>query len=427
MGTALSGRRANWAGNIVYRASELVKPPDLAGLRAVVRDHPQVRAVGTGHSFNRIADTPGVLVSLAGLPTEISIDAERAAATVPGGITYQELAPRLTAAGWALPTLASLPHLTVAGACATATHGSGDGHGNLATQVSGMQLVAPDGELRTLARHTDGDRFRGAVVGLGALGVVATLTLDLVPAFEVQQYVYQGLPAAMLRSHFDEIFGSGYSVSVFTDWQGTQHNQVWVKQRVGGGGSWRPEPRWMDATLAGQPLHPIPGQPARFATEQLGVPGPWHARLPHFRAEFTPSAGAELQSEYLLPRQRAAASFDALASLASALAPVLQICEIRTVAPDDLWLSPSYQRDTVALHFTWIKDTAAVTPVIAAIEHLLAPLGARPHWAKLFATAPHAVRALYPRSAGFQQLLRGLDPAGKFRNSFVARYFPGQD
>jgi xylitol oxidase len=423
MGTALSGRRANWAGNIVYRASELAKPTDLAGLRAVVRDHPQVRAVGTGHSFNRIADTPGVLISLAGLPAEISIDAERAAATVPGGITYQELAPRLTAAGWALPTLASLPHLTVAGACATATHGSGDGHGNLATQVSAMQLVGPDGELRTLARHSDGDRFRGAVVGLGALGIVATLTLDLVPAFEVQQYVYQGLPAAMLRSHFDEIFGSGYSVSVFTGWQGTQHDQVWVKQRVGGGDSWRPEPRWMDATLADRPLHPIPGQPARFATEQLGVPGPWHARLPHFRAEFTPSAGAELQSEYLLPRQRAAAAFDALASLATVLAPVLQICEIRTVAPDDLWLSPSYQRDTVALHFTWIKDTAAVTPVVAAIDHLLAPLGARPHWAKLFATAPHAVRALYPRSADFQQLLRDLDPAGKFRNSFVGRYF----
>jgi len=424
MGTALSGRRANWAGNIVYRASELAEPADLAGLRAVVRDHPQVRAVGTGHSFNRIADTPGVLISLAGLPAEISIDADRATATVPGGITYQELAPRLTAAGWALPTLASLPHLTVAGACATATHGSGDGHGNLATQVSGMQLVTADGELRTLARDTASDRFRGAVVGLGALGVVATLTLDLVPAFEVQQYVYQGLPAAMLGSHFDEIFGSAYSVSVFTDWQGTRHNQVWVKQRAGGGGSWQPEPRWMDATLADRPLHPIPGQPAEHATEQLGVPGPWHERLPHFRGEFTPSAGAELQSEYLLPRQRAAASFDALASLAGVLAPVLQICEIRTVAPDDLWLSPSYQRDTVALHFTWIKDTAAVTPVIAAIEHLLAPLGARPHWAKLFTTAPNAVRALYPRSADFQRLLRDMDPAGKFRNTFVSKYFP---
>jgi alditol oxidase len=424
MGTALSGRRANWAGNIVYRASELANPADLTGLQAVVRDHPQVRAVGTGHSFNRIADTPGVLISLAGLPAEISIDADRAAATVPGGMTYQELAPRLTEAGWALPALASLPHLTVAGACATATHGSGDGNGNLATQVSGMQLVAPDGKLQTLDRHIDGDRFRGAVVGLGALGMVATLTLDLVPAFEVQQYVYEGLPAAMLRSHFDEIFGSGYSVSVFTGWQGSRHRQVWVKQRAGGGGSWRPEPRWMDATLADQPLHPIPGQPAAYATEQLGVPGPWHERLPHFRGEFTPSAGAELQSEYLLPRQRAAASFDALASLAGVLAPVLQICEIRTVAPDDLWLSPSYQRDTVALHFTWIKDTAAVTPVIAAIEHVLAPLGARPHWAKLFTTAPHAVRALYPRSADFQRLLRDMDPAGKFRNSFVTKYFP---
>jgi alditol oxidase len=427
MGTALSGRRANWAGNIVYRASELANPADLTGLQAVVRDHPQVRAVGTGHSFNRIADTPGVLISLAGLPAEISIDADRAAATVPGGMTYQELAPRLTEAGWALPTLASLPHLTVAGACATATHGSGDGNGNLATQVSRMQLVAPDGKLQTLDRHIDGDRFRGAVVGLGALGMVATLTLDLVPAFEVQQYVYEGLPAAMLRSHFDEIFGSGYSVSVFTGWQGSRHRQVWVKQRAGGGGSWRPEPRWMDATLADQPLHPIPGQPAAYATEQLGVPGPWHERLPHFRGEFTPSAGAELQSEYLLPRQRAAASFDALASLAGVLAPVLQICEIRTVAPDDLWLSPSYQRDTVALHFTWIKDTAAVTPVIAAIEHVLAPLGARPHWAKLFTTAPHAVRALYPRSADFQRLLRDMDPAGKFRNSFVTKYFPVPD
>ncbi len=279
------------------------------------------------------------------------------------------------------------------------------------------------------AGTADGERFRGAVVGLGALGVVATLTLDLVPAFDVRQYVYQGLPAAMLCSHFDEIFGSGYSVSVFTDWQGTRHSQVWVKQRVGAAGSWRPEPRWMDATLAEKPLHPIPGQPARYATEQLGVPGPWHERLPHFRAEATPSSGQELQSEYLLPRQRAAAAFDALASLASVLAPVLQICEIRTVAPDDLWLSPSYQRDTVALHFTWIKDIASVTPVIAAIEHLLAPLGARPHWAKLFATAPHAVRALYPRSADFQQLRRDMDPAGKvpqqLRHASTSRISPG--
>ena len=424
MGTALSGHRANWAGNIVFRASELARPADLAGLQAVVREHRQVRAVGAGHSFNRIADTPGVQISLDGLPAEISIDPDRAAVTVPGGMTYQELAPRLTAAGWALRTLASLPQLTVAGACATATHGSGDGNGNLATQVSGMQLVSADGELRTLRRDADGDGFRGAVVGLGALGVVATLTLDLVPAFEVRQYVYQGLPAAMLCSHFDEIFGSAYSVSVFTDWQGSRHRQVWVKQRAGAAGrgsrsrgGWTP--RWPISRCT-----PSPGRPPRTPPSSSACPARGMSGCRTSAPEATPSSGQELQSEYLLPRQRAAASFDALASLASVLAPVLQICEIRTVAPDDLWLSPSYQRDTVALHFTWIKDTAAVTPVIAAIEHLLAPLGARPHWAKLFTTAPHAVRALYPRSADFQQLLRDKDPAGKFRNSFVSKYFP---
>jgi xylitol oxidase len=120
----------------------------------------------------------------------------------------------------------------------------------------------------------------------------------------------------------------------------------------------------------------------------------------------------------------AAGAFDALASLGSLMAPVLQIAEIRTVAPDDLWLSPSFQRDTVALHFTWIRDTAAVTPVIAAMEHLLTPLGARPHWAKVFGMPPHVVRALYPRSADFQDLLSRYDPDGKFRNGFIDKYFP---
>jgi alditol oxidase len=105
------------------------------------------------------------------------------------------------------------------------------------------------------------------------------------------------------------------------------------------------------------------------------------------------------------------------------MGPVLQVSEIRTVASDDLWLSPSYQRDTVALHFTWIKDTAAVTPVIAAIEERLAPLGARPHWGKLFGTPPQILAALYQRFPDFLELLRHRDPAGKFRNEFIGRYF----
>jgi xylitol oxidase len=420
----MTARETNWAGNVVYRAARVARPRSVSEARELVAAPGRVRAVGTGHSFNRIADTPGVLISLADLPPVIDIEPGRAAVTVAGGVRLGELAGRLNAAGYALPSLASLPHLSVAGAVATATHGSGDAHGNLATIVSGLELITADGGVRALRRDTGGEEFRGSVVGLGSLGLVTALTLDLVPAFSVRQYVYQDLPTAMLLSHFDEIFSSAYSVSVFTNWQGDRHSQLWLKVRDDEREGWRPASRWMDATLADRQVHPIPGGDPGHATEQLGVPGPWHERLPHFRVEFTPSSGQELQSEYLVPRQMAAGAFDALASLASHLAPVLQIAEIRTVAPDDLWLSPSYQRDTVALHFTWIKDMAAVTPVIAAMEHLLTPLGARPHWAKVFGMPPHVVRALYPRSAGFQDLLGRYDPDGKFRNGFIDKYFP---
>ena len=420
----MTARETNWAGNIVYRAARVARPRSMSEVQELVAANARVRAVGTGHSFNRIADTPGVLISLADLPPVISIDPGGAAATAPGGISYRELTDQLNAAGYALRSMASLPHLSVAGAVATATHGSGDANGNLATMVSGLELITADGSVRTLSRDTGGEEFRGCVVGLGSLGLVSALTLDLVPAFSIRQYVYEGLPAAMLQSHFDEIFGSAYSVSVFTNWRDDRHGQLWLKVRDAEHEAWRPPPRWMDATLAERQVHPVPGGDPDHATQQLGVPGPWHQRLPHFRAEFTPSSGQELQSEYLVPRQVAAGAFDALASLGSLLAPVLQIAEIRTVAPDDLWLSTSFQRDTVALHFTWIKDTAAVTPVIAAMEHLLTPLGARPHWAKVFGMPPHVVRALYPRSADFQDLLGRYDPDGKFRNGFIDKYFP---
>ena len=419
----MSARETNWAGNIVYRAARVARPRSVSEARELVGENGQVRPVGTGHSFNRIADTPGVLISLADLPPVIDTG-PGASVTVAGGIRYGELSEQLNAAGYALPSMASLPHISVAGAVATATHGSGDAQGNLATIVSGLELITADGGLRSVRRDTGGEEFRGSVVGLGSLGLVTALTLDVVPAFTVRQYVYEGLPMAMLRSHFDEIFAAAYSVSVFTNWQGDRHGQLWLKVREGERDGWQPALRWMDATLADRQVHPVPGGDPGHATQQLGVPGPWHQRLPHFRAGFTPSSGQELQSEYLVPRQVAAGAFDALASLGSLLAPVLQIAEIRTVAPDDLWLSPSFQRDTVALHFTWIKDTAAVTPVIAAMEHLLTPLGARPHWAKVFGMPPHVVRALYPRSADFQDLLRRYDPDGKFRNGFIDKYFP---
>jgi len=391
----------NWARNVAFQAKSFAEPVSLDELRAIVGRSDRVRALGTRHSFSRIADTTGTHVSLAGLPPLIEIDSAARRVRVGGGILYTELAPRLTAAGWALPNLASLPHITVAGACATATHGSGDGNGNLATPVVELEMVTAAGDMVTIdSKHSD---FYGAVVGLGRLGIVSALTLDLVPSFEIAQYVYDDVPNERLDADFDAIFASGYSVSVFTD---LGRNQLWCKRLAADP---VPPRNWFGAGPAAGPRNPVPGMPVQNATEQGGVPGPWHARLPHFRAEFTPSAGAELQSEYLLPRSHAVAALQAVRELRDEITAVLQICELRTVAADELWLSPSYRRPTVGVHFTWVDDTAAVMPVVAAVEERLAPFEPRPHWGKVYLASGRCERL-----ADFTRLAQEFDPAGKF-------------
>jgi alditol oxidase len=406
----------NWAGNVTFAASHLHRPSTVDELRRLVAGSARIRALGTAHSFSRIADTSGELVSVAGLPAAVSIDPATSTATVAAGIRYGDLVTQLHEAGFGLPGMASLPHISVAGACATATHGSGNRIGNLATAVSAMELVTADGSLLALARADE--RFAGAVVGLGALGVVTSLTLDLVPAFEIAQYVYDDLPYETLLEQWDEVFATAYSVSVFTGWRRPYADQVWLKHRE----PWEAPQRWRGARLADGPRHPVPGAPPAFCTEQLGVPGPWYARLPHFRLEFTPSSGEELQSEFLVPRERTADALAAVHRIRDRVAPVLQVCELRTIAADELWLSMSYQRDSTAIHFTWIADPAAVMPVIAAVEEQLAPLAPRPHWGKLFGVPPEVVRSRYPRWDDFVALARDLDPAGKFGNEFLDGY-----
>jgi alditol oxidase len=417
----MTAGRTNWAGNVTFRAAQLHRPSSVGELRRVVAHSSHIRALGTGHSFNRLADGPGDQVSVAGLPPVLAIDPERAAVTVSAGLRYGEVASWLNERGWALRNLGSLPHISVAGAVATGTHGSGDRNGNLATSVAAMELVTADGDLVRVSRGS-GD-FAGMVVGLGLLGIASTVTLDIVPSFRLRQYVYDGLPREQRAEHFDQIFASGYSVSLFTPWQDDGLSQVWLKEVAGDGSdTGLPSLRWMDATLADAPRHPLPGIDPGPCTEQLGVPGPWHLRLPHFRLDFTPSSGDELQSEYLLPREHAIAALDAVDGIRHLVAPVLQISEIRTVAADGLWLSPSYQRPTVALHFTWISDAGAVAPAVAAVEEALAPLQARPHWGKVFSTGPAATAALYERMPDFRQLRQRWDPAGKFANELVDCY-----
>ena len=306
----------NWAGNVTYGAAVLHRPTSVEQVQEVVAGSRRVRALGSGHSFSRVADTDGDLVSLAGLPARVEVADDRRSVTVSGGLRYGEVAPRLHATGLALHNLGSLPHICVAGAVATGTHGSGDRCGSLATAVTGLQLVTADGELVRLSREQDGDRFDGCVVALGCLGVVTALTLRVGPTYDVVQRVYEDLPLDRLRTDLDAVFAAGRSVSLFTTWAADVADQVWVKRRADDP---RPDPGadWLGARAATGPRHPVPGISPVSCTEQLGVPGPWHQRLPHFRLDHTPSSGTELQTEYLLPREHAVEALDAVAAIHS--------------------------------------------------------------------------------------------------------------
>ena len=252
--------------------------------------------------------------------------------------------------------------------------------------------------------------------------MVTKLTLDILPTFQMRQYVYEKLPLAQLEAHFDEITSSAYSVSLLTRWQDAWVDQVWLKQTVTNGTRFEPEPDFFGATPAATRLHPIAGLSAEACTEQMGIPGPWYGRLPHFRMGFTPSNGEELQSEYILPRRHAIPALRAIHGLRDHLAPLLQVSEVRTIAADDLWLSPFYGQDSVAIHFTWRKEWEAVSQLLPLIEAQLEPFNARPHWGKLFTMPPPLVQSLYPKLPDFRRLRTSYDPQGKFRNAFIDRY-----
>ncbi|HEX8303486.1 MAG TPA: FAD-binding protein [Jatrophihabitans sp.] len=413
----------NWAGNVSFAPARYCRPGTVDELRELVAGSERVRALGTGHSFNPIADTTGTLISTAGLPAVIEVDSAASVVEVSAGLRYGELAGQLHRQGFALHNLASLPHISVAGACATATHGSGDHNANLATAVAALELVTADGELRVLERTGDtAAEFSGSVVGLGALGIVTRLWLDIEPTYSVRQHVYNDLSHAQLIEHLDQILAGAYSTSLFTRWQPEPVYQMWRKRRVTASDDGDAEPVFFGATAAAVAQHPLPGMTGDNCTEQFGRIGPWHERLPHFRLEFIPSRGEELQSEYLVPRQLARQAVEAVAQIGDRVSPVLHVCELRSIAADELWMSPSYQRDSLGLHFTWLPDAAAVAPVLVELERRLAPMAARPHWAKLFCMDPAQLRGLYDRYADFEQLLALRDPDRKFANRFVERY-----
>ena len=407
----------NWAGNHAYAGARLERPASLDELAEVVAAAPRVRAIGSRHSFTDIVDSD-VLVSLDALPTVVDLDAATQTVTVGGGARYGDVSQAIHAQGWALANLASLPHISVAGAVSTGTHGSGDSNASLATAVQALTLLDGSGVSRTV-RRGDPD-FDGTVVGLGAVGIVTSLTLDLEPTYDVRQDVWTDLPYAAVADHFDDITASGYSVSLFTDFSDAGFTQVWVKSRA----AEAPE-ELFGARRATVELHPDISAVAEGVTQQGGVVGPWLERLPHFRLEFTPSNGAELQSEFLVPRTRALEALDAFRALRPRLDGLLHVAELRTVAADDLWLSSAYATDVVGFHLTWVLHEPGVYAVLPDLEAALLPLGARPHWGKCFVATAAELEPLYPRLADFRALRDRVDPDRTFGNAFLDRVIGG--
>lgn len=406
----------NWAGTHTFSAEGVITPTTIAEAQDIVASQERVRSLGTRHSFNDLADTRGVLLDLTAIVPDIVIDERARTVTVGAGTRYAVVARHLADHGWALHNMGSLPHISVGGATATSTHGSGDRNGSLATAVRALTFIGPAGDLRTVSAG-DAD-FAGSVVHLGALGPVTRLTLAIEPTYQVRQDTYTGLTWDDLFERFDDVTASGYSVSVFTRWNTPDVGEVWVKERLDDASA----PEMADRLLSARRVSAKADSPAADGvdntTEQGGIPGDWCERLPHFRIDATPSNGDEIQTEYWVDRAAAVEAIAAVRSIADRVEPALLVTELRTVAADELWLSPGFGRDSVCIHFTWKNEPDAVRTAIAHVERALAPFDPRPHWGKVFSMP---IGDSLPHLEGFRELVARVDPSGKFSGPYLER------
>jgi alditol oxidase len=411
----------NWAANISYSTRKVYYPSTVEQIRDIIRNNDKVKCLGSRHSFSKIADSNGSLISTEKMNAVLGLDKENKTVTVEPGIRYGELAVYLQKNGFALHNLASLPHISVAGACATATHGSGVTNGTLASAVQALQIVDGNGELHNITKE-QGDLFNGSVVNLGALGVVTSVTLNVIPDYQVQQVVYKNLPFEQLKLQLHEIMSSGYSVSLFTNWSGPVVNQVWVKKVVDGTSQTPPPGDFHGAVASPTDLHPVEDQSAETVTTQRGIPGPWYERLPHFKMGFKPSTGKELQSEFFVSKENSLAALETIQSLGATIAPHLFISEIRSIKADDFWMSPAYKKDCIAIHTTWHQTRKVEEEMIPMFQEALAPYQPTPHWAKLSVPDKAALERSFPRIADFRDLCSRFDPARKFQNDYLHNF-----
>ncbi|WP_062524492.1 FAD-binding protein [Demequina rhizosphaerae] len=416
----MSDAGVTWAGTHRFVAERLVEARTVEDVARAVREAPgRVKALGTRHSFNAIADTDGTLIDTTGLEGSPHIDLSDPAwptVTAPAGIRYGELGAWLQHRGWALHNTGSLPHISVVGAIATGTHGSGARNGCQATALRKLEYIDAEGDLRT-CRQGDPE-FPALAVGVGAFGIITSVTLGVQPTYDVRQDVYTGMPWATLLSDTPAILADAYSVSIFTTWDEPTVQQIWRKSGVGL--DKMPPEEWHGAVRSPESdARLVDGDPDAL-TPQGGEPGPWIDRLPHFRLTHTPSNGEEIQTEYFVPMEAAGEALAAVRALGLLIRPHLLVSELRAVAADHLWLSGAYERDTLAIHFTWAQHPAEVLALLPRIEEALAPFLARPHWGKWHAFDAAAIARAHPRVADARAVFEELDPGGRFVNDYLA-------
>ena len=401
----------NWATNIDFHDAKTLHPQSIEELASIVSSSPNVRVRGTAHCFNTIADTNHTAVVLDAMPKQLTINVVSKTATVSAGLIYSEISELLEAQGWAIHNLASLPHITIGGATATGTHGSGIKNGALHTSIRSVELMRPDGTLHKLTRGVD-EEFYAVIVGLGLTGIAVSFELDIEPTFQIMQTIYGELPLKVFGENIIEILSGAYSVSFFSTWDDDQVCEIWYKSKT------TPPATYFGASARTEKAHPIFGEDATAATEQFGQPGPWHLRLPHFKIGQTPSAGKELQSEFFVDSKNAAAAFAAFHAISKDFRHKVLVTEIRSVAADDYWMSPAYGRESVAFHCTWMLDDE-VPHLVSLIEAVLQPFSFRPHVGKVFNVGSYHLRKVLPKFDEFREYVMKTDPGGKFQNDFT--------
>uniref|UniRef100_A0A183BXR1 FAD-binding PCMH-type domain-containing protein n=1 Tax=Globodera pallida TaxID=36090 RepID=A0A183BXR1_GLOPA len=403
----------NWGGNFYFCTQNIQYPRTTAQVQQIVKRAKKLRVIGNRHSFSKIGDSCGTILSTLGMNSIIKIDRATFTVTVQPGITYTDLAPILYTNKLALPNLAALAEISVGGATQTCTHGSGLGHANLATQIRSMQIVLADG---TIAQFGPNNAQLGAVAcGLGAFGVVTEIELNVVPAYDTISYAFANMPTENLYAHFDEILRLGYKTEMLNT---LSNSSVWTLTIVTVVANSKDDEKMKHMSSLFGAVRIL--EPLTIMQTELNKVQPWYYGLVLLRTGMSGNDGNEIESEFFIPYNHGVPAIKAISTLYPLIRPLISNLLIRTIKEDNLWMSMHNGNvPTVAIHFTWVNNLALVNPALAQVEQILAQFGARPHWAKHFTMQPNQFLHTYTRLNDFRKLADELDPKHKFRNEFL--------